>query len=86
MTRFADPEIVRCPACEKLVERQSFCSIHLSSYLFPETFQNIARGNVKCPHCGSPVNAKELEPLVRLDKNWKRWIWAGLPAFIPESR
>lgn len=83
MTRFASDQVVRCPKCQQLVRRQHFASINLSGGLFPESFKNIARGKVVCPHCDQDVDASNLPALIRLDRKWKKGVWAGIPAFKP---
>ena len=82
MTSFAPSQIVRCPECHKLVERQHFATINLSGGLFPPTFKAIARGDVQCPHCMIDLQAHELLAIARLDAKWKRGVWAGIPVFI----
>lgn len=85
MTRFADPQIVRCPECHALVQRLRFSTINLSGDLFPPIFGAIARGEVVCPHCGADVHANELIPLVTLDARWKQGVWAGIPKLWPRN-
>lgn len=83
MTRFASEQVVRCPKCHKLVKRQHFASINISGGLFPDSFQNIARGQVVCPHCGVDVDSADLPALVRLNEKWLQGVWAGIPTFKP---
>jgi len=86
MTRFATPVIVRCPACDGLVKKQRFASINLSrDYLFPPGFQAIAQGDLICPHCKAEVDTDGLIPIVRLDAQWKKGVWAGILDFEVRS-
>jgi hypothetical protein len=86
VTRFADPQIVRCPSCGALATRLGFASVNLSGGLFPSVFQAIAKGEVVCPRCNADIDANKLVPLVTLDAAWKRGVWAGIPKLWPRDR
>lgn len=85
MTRFADPQVVRCPECNALVQRLRFASVNLSGGFFPPVFRAIAKGEVVCPHCNAEINASGLSPLVTLDAKWKHGVWAGIPMLWPRG-